>query len=31
MNEIEAQVLQAEHDLLGSLRRGELARGWGCI
>ncbi len=29
MNEIEAQVLQAEHELLGSLRSGELARGVG--
>jgi len=29
MNEIETQIIQAEHDLLGSLRSGDLARGVG--
>ena len=29
MNEIETQVIQAENDLLGSLRSGDLARGVG--
>jgi len=29
MNDIEAQVIQAENDLLGSLRSGDLARGVG--
>jgi len=29
MNSIETQVIQAENDLLGSLRSGDLARGVG--